>query len=167
MGRCFVAAGAIVDFVGINNCVKPECRACDVDSKKKTGQKCPDCPFAHNSIIVSTNKERRTRICVKSEFKTFGLTDFQELGKHKLFFFLDHPEMNFTMPDLPDEDFLGNKRGSYDENGRLIRGSGKHFVWHFHHENGLFYDDNSNNLVLCLNTEHKWWESKTDEKYLI
>ncbi len=144
MGRCFVAPGKTVDIPYIKSRLKDECTECDVDEEKKAGTKCDNCPFGHNSTIVGKDGIKRRRVYFKTSDPQYGLVNTQDIGKHKLFFFLAHPEMNFTIPD----------------------GSGKHFVWHFHHENGLFFDDNDWNIVLCLNTEHKWWEGQMDPKYL-
>ena len=71
-------------------------------------------------------------VCKKCKFKMGR--DGAYLKKHKiskshLFYFLHNPELEFELPYLPEEDFLGTKR------------RGKFWRWEIHHEDGNHWND--------------------------
>lgn len=140
-----------INYNGIWSLIKQtnenNCRTCDLDKRKKNNTICEDCPFRFNSSYDSTTR-KRTRVYPGNEFKQFGLKNLPAMGKHTLFYFLDHPELDFIWPELPDEDRFGNISKRVDPE------NGKNFLWHLHHKNKKFYDDSKNNLERCLNTEH-------------
>lgn len=154
MGKTYAIEGKKIDYDGIKKILKDECIICNVTEKHLKNQKCLDCPFCFNSTMNTKNKEARIRVYPGKKFKKFNLKNLKDMGKHTLYYFLEHPELNFTVPNTPTKDLLGQSQGEYDERGRIIKETGKHFVYHIHHENGLFYDDNPWNHILCLNTEH-------------
>jgi len=99
---------------------------------------------------VSCNLKNKTDICddcifwccrddayLKKEYINI------KISKTYLFYFLYHPELNFTLPSLPLEDYLGNKMNESSM-----------WRWELHHEDGNHWNDEKWNLLLVLNSEH-------------
>jgi len=153
-----------VDFYGARGLIRPcdgqrnipGCYRCNVHLMDLEGRLCRGCPFCFNSRIEG----KRSRVYPGKEFKRFGWNFGQRYGKHHFFWFMYHPWANCQFPEYPDEDLLGNKIAIVDSNGRKISGDGtKKFLWHIHHLNGNYWDDSPWNLLLCLNTEHGFFEA--------
>jgi hypothetical protein len=148
------ARGLLKPCDGQNGC--PGCYKCNVHLMYLEGRMCSDCPFSFNSRA----ENKRTRVYPGKKFKRYGWNFGQKYGKHTFFYFMYHPWMNCKFPEYPDEDLLGNRIATLDERGRKISGDGtKRFLWHIHHLNGNYWDDSPWNLLLCLNTEHGFFEA--------
>lgn len=166
MGRSFAQEGCKVDHEGIHKRLKRysdddyDCTVCHVQERAEKGTRCDDCPFRFNSIGPKGN----SRIYPGAEFKKYGLKDTPHMGKHTLFYFLYHPWLNFTFPDPPEKDIFGRKVGDKlnDKSKKVITS----FRVVIHHMNKKFYDDSKYNLLLCLHTEHPWWEKNSDENIM-
>jgi hypothetical protein len=146
-----------VDFEGILELLRSmegDCRICDHVERKKQGNLCCNCCMRSNSTY-GKGDSKRSRVYPSSRvFKKFGLINLPAMGKHMLYHFLDHPELNFTYPPLPDEDLFGVISKEKAVSLGLDPEAGKNFLWHIHHENGNYWDDSEDNKMLCLNTEH-------------
>lgn len=154
-----------IDFDGIRNLLESmedDCRMCDHARKKREGNLCSNCCMGSNS---SYDEERR-RVYPGMAFSQFGLINLPAMGKHTLFWFLDRPWLNFTWPQLPEEDLLGNVSESravqlaLNLSIKRERDRVKIFLWHIHHESTEYWNDSENNTMLCLNTEHPWFGKK-------
>jgi hypothetical protein len=128
---------------GIKSLLKDECVDCNLHIRREENNICSDCNFRFNS----TRATGRRGVCPGSIFKKYGLKNPGSMGKHTLYYFLYYPELNFEFPPLPDEDLFGKTS------------SEKTFVWHIHHMNIEYWNDHIWNLLLCLNTEHRIFES--------
>ncbi len=113
-----------VDVEGLLSILKEDCIECN-DIKK-----CSDCIFFYGNNGMNT----------RSNIKRFGINN---LGKQYLYYFLQNPELNWKLPLIPEEDYLGNNK----QNRKLS--------WEIHHEDGNHYNDNKWNQILVLNTEHR------------
>jgi hypothetical protein len=158
----------MVDWDGARGLIKitdgrkgiPGCWRCNVHVMSLEGRQCPDCPFKFNSRVEG----KRSRVYPGKKFRKYGWAYGQKYGKHTFFYFLYHPWMNCQFPNYPQVDLLGNRKAILDSSGRIISGRGtKRFQWHIHHLNGNYWDDSPWNLLLCLNTEHGFFEA--DVKY--
>jgi len=127
-----------VDLDGIYSLITEECVNCNLHTRRLEDNICFDCHFGFNTRYNS----KRSRVCPSSDFKKYGLLKPGTMGKHKLYYFLHYPQLNFELPDLPDVDLFGNTS------------SKKTFIWHIHHLNREYWNDSPWNLLLCLNTEH-------------
>jgi hypothetical protein len=154
-----------IDFEGIRNLIasmEDDCRICDRSTKEKEGNLCNNCCMGSNSSY----DEQRRRVYPGSIFKQFGLINLPAMGKHTLFWFLDREHLNFTFPDLPDEDLIGNvsEKRAIELGLNLAikeeRDRVKVFLWHIHHESTEFWNDREDNTMICLNTEHPWFGKK-------
>jgi len=157
-----------VDFIGAKGLLKlpdgrkniPGCHKCNVHLMSLEERQCPDCPFSFTSRYGTLKMKRRCRVYPGKKFKKYGWNFGQKYGKHTFFFFMYYPWMNCQFPPYPQKDLLGIRIATLDENGRKISGDGtKKFQWHIHHINGNYWDDSIWNLLLCLNTEHGWFEA--------
>jgi len=142
-----------LDIPGIWSLLKHECITCDKHTKHLSGVECEDCFLIFNSSYNhqkgARKEDERRRVGCGKHFKQFGLNEkYSHVGKHQLYFFLFHPELSFKLPEFPPLDMFGNPEPI--KNGKPI------WTWHIHHLNGVYYDDRKENLVLCLNTEHKF-----------
>jgi len=143
-----------IDRQGIISFLKPDCIDCNMHLRKLEKTRCSDCKLIFNSTYWNNNKTyRRTRVGCSREFSKYGIDNPPELGKCQLFYFLYHPELNFKLPPVPMVDL--NKNTWLD----------KKFIWHLHHINGEYWNDNIWNLLLCLSTEHKSIEN-AEQKYI-
>lgn len=138
-----------VDINGVIGLLKKDCIMCNLTLRKAAFCICKDCPFIFSS---RTNKENnpnttRTRTGCGKPFRKYGIN--WAMGKERLFYFLYHPELDFEWPPLPEYDTLGNHHTE------------KKFMWAIHHINGLYWDDSPWNLLLCLNTEHGYFEGES------
>ena len=155
----------MIDWDGARGLIKiidghkgiPGCWKCNVHVMSSEGRQCKCCPFVFNSRGATS----RSRVYPGKEFKKYGWTFGQKYGKSHFFYFMYHPWANCQLPALPQVDLLGNIKATLDSNGRIISGRGtKKFQWHLHHINGNYWDDSYFNLLLCLNTEHGFFESE-------
>ena len=146
-----------IDFEGIRallESMEDDCRICNQAERKREGTLCRNCCMRSNSTY-SGDGSKRTRVYPSQKmFRQFGLINIPAMGKHTLYHFLDHPEMDFTFPVLPDEDLFGKISKQKAISLGLDPVNGKNFLWHIHHENENYWDDSENNKMLCLNTEH-------------
>jgi hypothetical protein len=165
MGRSFANGPINFDGIwGVINSMPNDCSICNLNNRRKNGTICEGCCMGFNSTY-SGDGSKRTRVCPSSIFKQFGLKDVSAMGKHTLFYFLHHPEMNFTFPDLPDEDLLGNiskdKARLLGWSEERIKKEAKTFIWHIHHEK-KYFNDRKEYIILCLNTEHRGYFEKRE-----
>jgi len=123
---------------GILSLIKNECVDCNLKVRIMKKIQCSDCPF------VSCSGERKTRknyfttgIACGAKFYQYGIDPNGRLGKAYLFYFLYHPELNFSLSSLPNP---GNKQ------------------WILHHDDGNNWNDHIWNLILCFRTEHSFFE---------
>ena len=131
-----------LDIPGLWSLLKPECTYCNLVEMDLDNRICSDCNFGFNSKY---NNER-TRVCCTKHFRKYGLKKnlYQHVGKHQLYFFLYHPELNFKFPQFPDTDMFGRPQKDT-------------WKWHIHHIK-KYYIDTKKDLLLCLITEHKFFE---------
>ena len=115
----------------IHEILKHDCMTCDFWEKFKSKIKCDDCPFTKSSQGAVTGKK----------FKKYGIK--VGIPKQYLYYFLNHPELNWKLPNIPDEDYLGNSRLNYNR-----------WNWEIHHEDGNHWNDSEWNQLLVLFTEH-------------
>ena len=138
-----------IDFEGIRKfleTMEDDCRICDHAKRKLEGKLCNNCCMRSNSSY----DEKRRRVYPGAIFKQFGLINLPAMGKHMFFYFLDHEELDFTYPVIPDKDLIENVNRDVYPNAK----NKKYFLWHIHHENEEYWNDSKYNLMLCLNTEH-------------
>lgn len=139
-----------LNVAGIWSLLKADCVTCDMHMRREVGTRCPDCNFIFNSKYnhkKQGTKPSRSRVGCGAKFKQFGLNEnYSHVGKHQLYFFLFHPELNFKLPEFPSHDMFGNPQTP-------------NWYWHIHHLNHLYWDDSKDNLMLCINTEHKFIEA--------
>jgi len=148
-----------VNYPGIDSKLKGDCQMCNVVDRNLKNNVCVDCPFCFSSIYDSKKNERRIRVYPSAKvFSRYGLINLPSMGKHTLYYFQAHPELNYKFPVIPNKDLFGNVKAVYGKSGKLLYG--KEFIWHIHHWNGNYWDDNEWNLLLCLNTEHNYFEAK-------
>jgi hypothetical protein len=112
----------------LNKLIKDECKTCKIN----TNNRCVDCNF-----ILNGNRN----IYVGKEIRKLGVPLIE---KHKFYYFLYNPELNWKFPLLPD----------FDYNEKYIKNM-KQLFWVVHHEDGNHYNDNKWNLILMLNNEHQ------------
>jgi hypothetical protein len=132
-----------VDIRGIKSLLKGECVDCNLHIRRIENNICSNCNFGFNTQYAT----KRGRVCPSSIFRKYGVLNPDYMGKHKLYYLLHYPELNFELPHLPDEDLFGNTS------------SDKKFVWHIHHLNREYWNDSIWNLLLCLNTEHNQFDA--------
>jgi hypothetical protein len=146
-----------IDYTPILNLLTSYCDVCQWAYEVANGTKCKKCPFV--SASWGTGKGVKKKLprpgCgaeLVNELKKLGLTFKNSLGKHQLFYFLHHPELNFKYPEIPEQNFLGDDR------------NGKNWFWIIHHCNGNFWDDRKFNLMLCLcGAEHLFFEKQNKQ----
>jgi hypothetical protein len=131
-----------IDWNGVKKVLKAECMICNWYERVGMKNVCSDCPFCYNS---APKKGQPSRIGLSAKvFKPLGLTNKQisNWGRHHLFMYLFHEELNCQPPDLPDKDRYGNivdkQKDKYSIN----------------HGNGLHYDNREGNLGWTLPKEH-------------
>ena len=117
------------------NFLKKECINCNIREKRSKNIRCSDCFFMLQNEGSISGKI----------FKEYGL---YLLPKKYVYYFLYNPDLNWTLPSLPEVDFIGNKRQD------RIR-----WEWVIHHEDGNPWNDSKENLILCLNTEHRYFHN--------
>jgi len=135
----------MIDVEGIKRELKPECVTCPFYVKIGQKKRCKECLFIKSS---ATKKGKPSRVGLKyGKLKKFGLTkkQCQNWGKHHLFQYLYHPELNFQPPVKP----------SHDRYGTVVK-EGHHF--NLHHKNGDNTDDREENQEWLLPTEHPYAE---------
>ncbi len=120
----------MIEQTKILELIKPECVSCNFNKRTR----CNNCNFVkgHN---LQTGKT----------FKKIGIPI--GLEKSKLFYYLYHSELNWKLPNIPEYDFIGNHKST------------RQFHWVLHHEDCNHFNDNEWNLILCLNTEHKYFHN--------
>lgn len=146
-----------VDYEGIMRLLESmegDCRICDHAERKRQGNLCPNCCMRSNSVYEGKTIKRTRVYPSQKVFSQFGLINIPAMGKHTLYHFLDHPELDFTYPPLPDEDLFGTISKDKAVSLGLDPIVGKNFLWHVHHENEEYWNDSKNNKMMCLNTEH-------------
>lgn len=146
-----VGISDIIDYDNLNipglwSLVRLECMTCEMIKMRDDGKRCIGCPFVFNSTYNNESHDiskRRVRVGCGVNFRDFGIKQWTHLGKHQLYFFLQHPELEFRLPGIPLFDMFGAPKQST-------------WAWHIHHLNHKYYDDRKENLFLCLNTEHNF-----------
>jgi len=119
-----------VDNKQVLNLLKQECIRCNVRYKYQNNKRCINCPFVISNDVTTGIK-----------FKIIGVP--HGLKKPYVYYFLNYPELNWKLPELPVEDLHSNFKKEY-----------KRWNWELHHEDGDHFNDNYWNLMLLINTEH-------------
>ena len=125
------------------------CVCCNLHYMRSSKQRCKDCPFIFNS----SHGNDATKISPGSKFSKLGIPGAEKYGKYHLFYFLYYPELNFTLPPIPEKDLFDNLTTNTTQ-------------WIVHHINGFNWDDTIWNLMLVLNTEHNYFEQITRQEKL-
>jgi len=158
MGNINFKGNGPIDYDGMQKVIlsmEGDCRVCNHNEMKMQGTLCPNCCFRSNSVYEYVDGSKRTRVYPSQKiFGQYGLINCPAMGKHAFFHFLDNPEMDFTFPDLPDEDLWGIISKEKAIELGIDPKNGRNFLWHMHHENEKYWDDREINRLLCLNTEH-------------
>lgn len=159
MGNINFKGDSPIDYAGVHvilDNMEDDCRVCNQAKRKEEGILCDRCCMRSNSTYVRKTGEKRSRVCPSTKvFKHFGLINLAAMGKHMFFYFLDNPWLDFTYPELPDEDLFGQvSKEKAIELGLDPKEYGRDFLWHIHHGNREYWNDSKWNLLLCLNTEH-------------
>jgi len=131
-----------IDVDGMWSLIKPDCTICNLVERDKENTICSDCNFGFNSRY----NEKRTRVCCGKEFRKYGIKYnlYHHVGKHQVLYFLYHPELNFKFPPFPDFDMFGRPQKD---------------TWKYHiHHMKKFYIDTKEDLLLCLISEHGFFE---------
>lgn len=115
------------------------CINCELPRLSKE-ERCNGCPWISHSGTKRKGGEKSTQIgCGKEVGELLGIgSNYDDVGRKNLFYFLLHPELNWRMPELPEVDFFGNRREE------LTR-------WELHHWGGPF---NDLRLVRATDREH-------------
>jgi len=139
---------ALIDRRGILSLIKKECVDCNLKVRMMKKIRCEGCPF------ISASSDRKTRknyfttgIACGKKFKQYGIDPSGRLGKSYLFYFLYYPKLNFELPKIPPLDRFGK---ATDENSQ----------WTIHHKNGENWNDHIWNIMLCLRSEHQYFEKQ-------
>lgn len=143
-----------LDIPGIWSEVGDVCRICNPQEKIKLGIRGPgrgdyfckdlgkDCPFR-----VTSERGSGSAIAPSSKvFRKYGLKTLKKnstyiYGKSHFFYFLDHPEENWTTPSRPEKNRFGEVVTETD-------------IQTLAHVNGNHYDDSEKNLEWQLKSEH-------------
>jgi len=127
----------LLDINGILSLIKEDCIDCNLKVRMLKKIRCHGCPF------VSCSGERKTRknyfttgIACGAKFRQYGIDPNGRLGKSYLFYFLYHPELQWSLPSISTTK-----------------------QWVIHHENSNNWNDHIWNLILCLSTEHSSFEA--------
>ena len=113
------------------------CETCYVQQMIETGKQCPECIYYKGSKRSAKNNTFRTA-CKPSIFGPLGFLTDDHIGRTDVIYQFHHPELNWSMPILPEYDLLGNKttKDSY-----FIK---HHYKSHY----------NDRYVIRLINTEH-------------
>jgi len=120
------------------------CSRCNVEACIRHNIQCEKCPF-----ILTSKTGKFTNIALSDSqgngFHKLGIEKPNHFGKTQLFFFLNYPQMNFSIESLPylNDTLLETTESTSRE-------------WHLHHINDVHFDDMKSNVVPVLHPEHSY-----------
>lgn len=144
-----------VDWEGVKSLIRWElpntCVCCNVKIRKLNKTRCKPCYFSPASADRKSDPNYfNTGFKPKTIFRKYGVPD--KWGKCQLFYFYYNQHLNNEYP-YPDE--LIDINGNYVSKDKIN--------WVIHHIDKNNWNDHMFNLLLCLSTEHKYFEKEEKE----
>ncbi len=87
-----------------------KCEQCHLEDEIRLHSRCEPCPFQPKSNAYVVDGKTLKRVGCRAILKDMlGVKKhIDEVGRTDLFYFLNHPELGWRMPPLPELDFFGN-----------------------------------------------------------